>query len=963
METAGCYTVATALYKVSDNMYVYFDGSNWDAMDSLETLNGKGLTYDKTSGNITYSGNYIMVWPSNSEVAKNDSASVPNNQRADTKISDDKNKASITSTETPSTIVPGVTVRFEVGDKIGKYAPFEFSSGGSKKYFSSPLEDGELINHVDNHIDNADDIHFVMSELKWRWYNEETGSSQEGTVEELREYLNGYYGNPFDPNKVDRSITVNAKGIVPERTVDIPVVFEALNNKLNVNVITDGASDNTIEMTYHMAQETIDSEVTGFDSSNLQVTVSDDYDSDLVKFDRSWAVKLVDNTDYEKDGSGDYTFVPDANILSTITSDVDSYIENASDKAEAVNKLETKGFKFVAAADIYKKVYVRGILDENYDFKGKVKFGSDMQDMFAETYAQNDLSKSVYEATGSGAGLSKSGNAVYADGNISGGYSIFSGHELYVVSGEEATIFESSKAKVRFWKLFDSEFSYELEDTGNLSNQENNREQYNCTKEIIEKLYGESNGNYGEVAEVDVSGSTTKIDNKVSAMTSIRSDFLDLVKNKNASYINSINYVSGTSIPTASEVFAEKCISVTPVVKGQNGKLERMEDGSKYKVNEEDRVDDYPAYTVAYSKKISDTSYDIYVVTEDGTDMLVEGSLKGMNKDFSNMTVNTVVSHYELESTVNMSEMFSGCKKLTQLDLSNLNTTGVTSMNNMFYNCNAITSINVGGFDTTAVTTMASMFENCNVLTGTLDLSSFETSNVTTMASMFSGCSNLETLKLDRTKFTASTAITTVNKMFNACNKLSGLDLRGFGTCPALTDIGYWFSRCYKLKYIDLSNFSPGTLTNISNAFDHVGMNSYAGTDYTDIKANDGCAVFAKEKWNCKDGITDGNKFSYMRTILYGKTFKNSNSISNITFKNDKTGATVKITITDGSVDHLTPLKYDEIYSTDNSQKDARISTYPDLPTGVRRAATGYFNDAESDYYSSYSWAPAGYND
>ena len=60
----------------------------------------------------------------------------------------------------------------------------------------------------------------------------------------------------------------------------------------------------------------------------------------------------------------------------------------------------------------------------------------------------------------------------------------------------------------------------------------------------------------------------------------------------------------------------------------------------------------------------------------------------------------------------------------------------------MFDNCQYLTNLDLSNFDTSKVTCMEWMFGNCLSLT-TLDVSSFNTSKVTTMRFMFSSCSNL----------------------------------------------------------------------------------------------------------------------------------------------------------------------------------------------------------------------------
>ena len=63
-----------------------------------------------------------------------------------------------------------------------------------------------------------------------------------------------------------------------------------------------------------------------------------------------------------------------------------------------------------------------------------------------------------------------------------------------------------------------------------------------------------------------------------------------------------------------------------------------------------------------------------------------------------------------------MSWMFSFCKSLTALDLSNFDTSKVIDMKGMFAGCN-LTALDLSSFKTSKVTDMREMFEGCESLT------------------------------------------------------------------------------------------------------------------------------------------------------------------------------------------------------------------------------------------------------
>ena len=115
----------------------------------------------------------------------------------------------------------------------------------------------------------------------------------------------------------------------------------------------------------------------------------------------------------------------------------------------------------------------------------------------------------------------------------------------------------------------------------------------------------------------------------------------------------------------------------------------------------------------------------------------------GNNKDCA--------KNLDTSNVTNMNNMFSGCSKLTSLDISGFDTSNVTNMTSMFNNCSKLTSLDVSNFNTSNVTHMDYMFNNCSKLTS-LDISSFDFTNVTSYNNMFIGVrDNCEILVKDET--------------------------------------------------------------------------------------------------------------------------------------------------------------------------------------------------------------------
>ena len=94
--------------------------------------------------------------------------------------------------------------------------------------------------------------------------------------------------------------------------------------------------------------------------------------------------------------------------------------------------------------------------------------------------------------------------------------------------------------------------------------------------------------------------------------------------------------------------------------------------------------------------------------------------------------------------------MFSGCRNVKDINLSNLNTKYVINMKRMFNECSNLEYINLSSFDTTNVTDMSYMFNKCYNLKH-LNLLNFNTKNVRNKTLMFGDCKNL--LQIDLSSF------------------------------------------------------------------------------------------------------------------------------------------------------------------------------------------------------------------
>ncbi|EDN9387229.1 BspA family leucine-rich repeat surface protein [Listeria monocytogenes] len=167
----------------------------------------------------------------------------------------------------------------------------------------------------------------------------------------------------------------------------------------------------------------------------------------------------------------------------------------------------------------------------------------------------------------------------------------------------------------------------------------------------------------------------------------------------------------------------------------------------------------------------------------------------------------------ETPSLTNISRMFVLCRKLSELDVSGLNTSSVTNMSTVFSNTNSLKELDISNFDTSSVTDMSYMFSYCTSLEE-LDLSNFDTSSVTNMYQMLSG---LHLKKLDLSNFDTS-SVTNMQQMFYGSYNLEELDVSTFDT-SSVTNMHLMFGGCKSLEELDVSTFDTSSVTNMRGVF------------------------------------------------------------------------------------------------------------------------------------------------
>ena len=208
------------------------------------------------------------------------------------------------------------------------------------------------------------------------------------------------------------------------------------------------------------------------------------------------------------------------------------------------------------------------------------------------------------------------------------------------------------------------------------------------------------------------------------------------------------------------------------------------------------------------------------------------------NQAFKNLNRLTKIS-FKGDNTIasNDGSFFSGCSALKEADLSNLNALDCTTVAYWFAECSALQNLKlptrIG-----KITNFASFFSGCKKLTS-IDLSNFDTSQVTGLSYMFQNCYSLAEFDLSFFKLKTAGNVIMMNGLFSGCTALKSLDFSKLD----MSKVNYTASLCQNCKVLDLAtdyvnntlkyvesncfyNCSALTLTKIGDVLNKIG--SYA---------------------------------------------------------------------------------------------------------------------------------------
>ena len=233
---------------------------------------------------------------------------------------------------------------------------------------------------------------------------------------------------------------------------------------------------------------------------------------------------------------------------------------------------------------------------------------------------------------------------------------------------------------------------------------------------------------------------------------------------------------------------------------------------------------------------------------------------------FKDKTQLLTVEYLKVTSNViSMNAMFFNCSSLTQLDVSNWDTSKVKDMSYTFQNCSSLTQLDVSNWDTSQVTRMYAMFDTCVFLTE-LDLSNWDTSQVTSIDYIFKNCSSLNSIQMNNTNITRLEQQLPTrpqdDKGVIYCDDLDGIDVSSIEaknwnvisrlvaryTCKA-SGVVPAFNNGYVYEVSEVDN-GDGIYT----------VKIYADNDFTSCSFKDKTKLLTVEYLKVTDNVTNMNR-------------------------------------------------------------------------------------------------------
>ena len=313
----------------------------------------------------------------------------------------------------------------------------------------------------------------------------------------------------------------------------------------------------------------------------------------------------------------------------------------------------------------------------------------------------------------------------------------------------------------------------------------------------------------------------------------------------------------------------------------------------------------------AIKSVVFDKSFNTYTPT----------SLNGFFENLSSLQTITDLEYLNTANVTDMSYMFSGCNKLSSLDLTSFKTANVTDMNSMFLNCSALTTIYASDkFVTGQVNVSYDMFADCNNLIGAIKYdesktdrnyanyengyfsrpayAEFDESTGTltfkcgtsipegtymlnvgkSYPKWYAQRENIKKVVFDASL--ASTRATNCYAWFSGCKNLTTIEGIEYLNTEKVTDMCDMFYNCFDLTSLDVSNFDTQKVTDMSWMFDNcVSLTSLDVSNFNTQNVENMSFMFS---WCEGLNSLDLSKFDTQNVTNMSYMFWNSSALTTI---------------------------------------------------------------------------------
>lgn len=256
-----------------------------------------------------------------------------------------------------------------------------------------------------------------------------------------------------------------------------------------------------------------------------------------------------------------------------------------------------------------------------------------------------------------------------------------------------------------------------------------------------------------------------------------------------------------------------------------------------------------------------------YTYREQITNVVIDGEMINQTGD----TIETLNINTDKTVISSGGQLFSGFGSIKHIDIKKLNMDMILNISNMFSYMKELTDIDVGGLITTGVLDASALFAGDTALTEIENLNQLDTSTFITIASMFEGCSNLSHVAVSswNTQY-----VKDFSKVFQNCSSLESIDLSNWHIKDANVIGMFW--NCNALNQVTIPNVIMKNATAANAMFDkNNSITSYSFAEKWEVDTENRISLINDDCYTAIPTIgidTNTGKTVIIVYIYYNKT-------------------------------------------------------------------------------------------